>query len=34
MFFDKKIDLNTRFNSIFGIKFLFDTGVVALVNLI
>ena len=34
MFFDAKIDIIFRFNSIFGIKFIFDTGDVILINLI
>jgi hypothetical protein len=34
IFFDDKVDLTLKFNSIFGIKFLFDTGDVLIINLI
>lgn len=34
LFYDDKVDLHLKFNSIFGIKFLFDVGEVILINLI
>lgn len=34
LFFDEKVPVHLKFNSIFGLKFMFDTGDVILINLI
>ena len=33
-FFEAHINITLKFNSIFGVKFIFDTGDVILINLI